>query len=167
MSETLIQTSIQYKKHRADTLATIYQGCGFTEPAWSWYEPVPESLIGSGITPPLKTLTRGKPDIPEPVKFSELMLFGDKKGLTVIPAEGGQYQYFYWREAKDKNEGETSLDCHKQTETIYMKSKSVLSEQFTVSLDDNNMPECFEMTRYYVDNQCIVWTIMELSHEQM
>lgn len=148
--------SIYYKKaSTAKTLEKIYTKCDFEKPEWSWYEPKPESLIGTEKKPPLETFTAGIPAIPEGVTFSELMLFGDNKGLTIVPDNVG-FKYFYWQE----KEGFEEIKCQKlEKEKVYFKTEIQLEQQYGIS--KSKPPSSLYITRYMQNNNCVAWTITE------
>ena len=140
-----------------NTLECLYRLC---EPKWSWYEPRPESLIETNTAPPLITFFRGKPDIPEGIEFSELLLFGEGEGLTAVPDDNG-YRYFHWRE--DQNGTLETLECRKTADPAFLKPEAMLENQFGFTSEQiKQFPaiNTFTLIQYFDQSgNRVAWTI--------
>lgn len=172
MSDTIytLQGEVQQTGNQSleALLASLVPGAGNHEkPAFSWYEPRPESLIGTGVEPPLQTLRRGWPQIPDRVEYSELMLFYPQGGLTLC-AVAGKWHYFYWSESPFDHGA--ALACHKLSprQPVYLRTQAVLEAQYGVHVDGSDLyPEndreaghkALWLIEYHKDGQRVAWTL--------
>ena len=159
-----MQDTKLYQQTGIDTLENLIKIFG--KPTWYWYEPKPESLIGTGTEPPLQTLQKGSLNIPEGVECSEILLFYPKGSLTLVAQGNKQYRYFYC--GQDETKGElVKGDTHKNKLKAYLRTVKNLLKQYGISSSDGTLhPEKdgdkpIKLIEYYHHDQRIAWTIKE------
>jgi hypothetical protein len=153
--------TLQYKKASASNLEDIYQVCEFKKPDWCWYEPRPESLLNSNIKSPIITLANDIPHLDD-IEISEMMLFKQTSGLTVVPESDG-YSYFHWFESdQEVNDGYDVIQCEKKeiAYKVYLKNETDLKKQYGI-LKQSVLPDTLKIMEYNHRNLCLVWTLVE------
>jgi len=114
-----------------------------------WFEPDIAACIGKTL--PLKTLKKCNNNDWQKEAFSELMLFGNAAGMTLLKQDDGKYRYFYWQEDSGGNLGSIiKQDCK-----TYLRDFS----QFDLNGKYDNLSKTLQITEYLHQNQRIAWTI--------
>lgn len=151
-------------------------GLSPSDATYSWYEPNPESLIGTQVEAPIVCFFKGEPIIPDGVTWSRLMLFYDNGGLTLV-ADGNRLRYAWWQTKefpgadevinpveRNPDPEETSSDDFK----ALLKTQDKLRKQFGIEAsdpfpkdDDDVIEKSPKIVEYYHQGKCIAWTLQE------
>ena len=153
-----------YQQTGTNTLENLIKTFG--KPNWHWYEPKPESLIGTDIKPPLQTLQKGEPEIPDGIECSEILLFYHNGSLTLVEQGNKQYRYFYCGQDETKGDKIAGNTCKNESKA-YLRSIDNLLKQYGIRYsgdtqhptEDGGKP--IKLIEYHHHDQCIAWTIEE------
>ena len=135
------------------------------EATYSWYEPNPESFIGTGAEVPFVCFFKGEPNIPAGVTWSRLVLFYDDGSLTLVPGED-DLRYAWWQTEEFPNAYEIK-PVVSLSERALLKTQDRLTKQFGLEkkidlfpVKDKNLKEQSpKIVEYYHQGKRIAWTL--------
>ena len=142
-------------------------GLSSVDPTYSWYEPNPESLLDAKLKEtPIVCFFKGKPEIPNGVTWSRLMLFYENGGLTLVP-DGKDLRCVRWQTNHFKDSSEISPVVSASDKAL-LKTQDRLKSQFGLKKDIGLFPNkdndgkagSPEIIEYYHQGKCIAWTLM-------
>lgn len=164
----LFYQSGQTKQTYPELLSTL--GISLNNITGSWYEPQPNSLIGSGHNSQtlMPLLRQGKPVLPANINYFELMLFFKQGGIVITP-KADNWRYFCFSEQPFNSINLSPLTCKRQSSSVLLRNAKILEDQFNLKLADElkkTIPESLQLIQYYHENICIAWTLQnqEVNH---
>jgi len=155
MSHTTV--TLKTGSGKVDEISELIQQITDIKPQLYWFEPDIAACIGKTL--PLETLKQYHPDNWQKEAFSELMLFGNTAGMTLLKQDDGTYRYFYWQEDSNGNLGSiTKQDCK-----TYLRdfSQFDLDEENEEKKKYSELSKKLKITEYLHQNQRIAWTIAD------
>jgi len=134
---------------------------------WSWYEPVPESLLDTEETAQTlhPILRKNFPDIKDGVQFSELMLFSDRAGLILVRDGEETYRYSLWHEIIAENPPADSVPVTIHEDKTILRDAKNLHNLFRITTATSDEDK-LNLKQYRHRNKTVAWTIQSLPPEK-